>query len=94
MLWGRGPNPAPCAAQERLAEVPIGQFCAGHRPVLCPRLGRGLQRLPPARCPPGWTQPGLGAGVQERPLPHHGGQSLAVGAGGPAVIARGGGSSI
>lgn len=50
MGWGLAP--APCAALERLAAVPTGQFCAGHRPVLCHRVGsrRRLSAGPSGYC--------------------------------------------
>lgn len=77
---GPSPTPAPCAALDHLAEVPpMGSFCAGRRPVLCHRLGSGLQQLHPSRCLPGWAQPGLKAGGWALPPNTHSKQSPAVG---------------
>ena len=84
------PAPVPCAALERLAEVPNGQFCAGHRPVLCHRSGRGPKRPSASHCLPGQTRPGLRAGGQGLPFLARSRQSPArVGGCGPAVIAQG-----
>lgn len=57
----------------------MGSFCAGRRPVLCHRLGSGLQQLHPSRCLPGWAQPGLKAGGWALPPNTHSKQSPAVG---------------
>lgn len=87
---GQGAQPQPLVLLEWLAEVPNGQFCAGHRPVLCHRLGRGLQQLPPPAASQGGPNLDSGQGVQEFPLLHPQRAEPGGGwAGGPAVIAQG-----
>lgn len=80
----QGPQPQPLVLrQSGWQRTPNGQFCAGLRPVLCHRLGRGLQRLPHSRCLT-WQ------GFQGLPLLHP--QLAELGGGwadGPAVIAQG-----
>lgn len=78
---GQGARPQPLVLRRSGWQVPNGQFCAGHRPVLCLRLGRGIQQLPPSHCLlPGWAQPGLlGRGFGGGPSSTPRGQSLVEG---------------
>lgn len=88
---GQGaPTPAPCAVPLWLAEIPNGQFCAGRRPVLCHRLGRGLQQLSPFSACQGRPSLYSGQGGQGLPLLYIQWAEPGGGwAGGPAVIAQG-----